>query len=75
MTEKIETRIVLETGFRWQRVFQRATDWVNHWGSQGYGIKSFEVSRGWRIIVCVVMTNPPPRDYINPTEEEVDGEQ
>lgn len=61
MNEQRQTIMILETGFLWKRAVQRAKNWVNHYGKQGFGIASLDVSRGWfRVVVLVVMTNPPP---------------
>ena len=75
----MQTRVVLETGFFWKRAFSRAAAWVNHYGKDGFGIKSFEVSRPeggglWgfipgRIIVLAILTNPPPKEEM-PEEGE-----
>lgn len=74
-----QTRVVMETGWRWKRAFDRAACWINHYGKEGFGLKTIEVSRpphGFfsflpgRIIILAVMTNPPSAEGLADQEAE-----
>ncbi len=78
----MQTRVVIETGFRWQKAVNRAAAWINHYGKDGFGLKTIEVSRpphGFfsflpgRIIILAVLTNPPPADDVPMGEQEAEG--